>query len=174
MAARSIASHNGPPVKSTHAPNQTTYGPVLDVVAMPGNKMRGQAWVAFKDVQASIQAMRTLQGFDFFGRHMKIQYAKGKSNAIAKLDGTYRMLGTAGNAPTSTDLQQQIFGAPPSSLPAPVKAQQAAPPNGEMETDKKEEESKGIKRGREEESDEEVAMDEDSDAPMEEGSDEDD
>ena len=32
--------------------------------------MRGQAHVAFRDVQASTQAMRALQGFDFFGREM--------------------------------------------------------------------------------------------------------
>lgn len=32
--------------------------------------MRGQAHVAFRDVQASRQAMRALQGFDFFGKEM--------------------------------------------------------------------------------------------------------
>ena len=32
--------------------------------------MRGQAHVAFRDVQASTQAMRALQGFDFFGKEM--------------------------------------------------------------------------------------------------------
>lgn len=47
-----------------------TYGPVLDVVAVRNNKMRGQAHVAFRDVQASTQAMRALQGFDFFGKEM--------------------------------------------------------------------------------------------------------
>lgn len=48
----------------------STYGPVLDVVAIKSNKMRGQAHVAFRDVQASTQAMRALQGFDFFGKEM--------------------------------------------------------------------------------------------------------
>jgi RNA recognition motif-containing protein len=48
----------------------STYGVVLDVVAMKTNKMRGQAHVVFKDVQASTQAMRSLQGFDFFGKEM--------------------------------------------------------------------------------------------------------
>jgi RNA recognition motif-containing protein len=37
---------------------------------MKTNKMRGQAHVVFKDVQASTQAMRSLQGFDFFGKEM--------------------------------------------------------------------------------------------------------
>ena len=48
----------------------STYGPVLDVVALSRGKMRGQAHVAFRDVQASTQAMRALQGFDFFGKEM--------------------------------------------------------------------------------------------------------
>lgn len=47
-----------------------TYGPVLDVVAVRNGKMRGQAHVAFRDVQASTQAMRALQGFDFLGKEM--------------------------------------------------------------------------------------------------------
>jgi U2 small nuclear ribonucleoprotein B'' len=37
---------------------------------MKTEKMRGQAHVVFKDVQASTQAMRALQGFDFFGKEM--------------------------------------------------------------------------------------------------------
>lgn len=107
----------------------------------------------------------------------RIQYAKGKSDTIAKLDGTYRMPGTAGHQTTATQLQQSIFGAPPSSLPAPVPAAATGTTgtveNGKMDVDGAEG-SKGVKRGREEESDEEGApMDEDSDAPMEASSDED-
>ena len=48
----------------------STYGPVLDVVAVKNKKMRGQAHVVFRDIQASTQAMRALQGFDFFGNEM--------------------------------------------------------------------------------------------------------
>jgi hypothetical protein len=32
--------------------------------------MRGQAHVVFRDIQTSTQAMRALQGFDFFGKEM--------------------------------------------------------------------------------------------------------
>ena len=32
--------------------------------------MRGQAHIVFRDVQASTQAMRALQGFDLFGKEM--------------------------------------------------------------------------------------------------------
>ncbi|CAL3964266.1 unnamed protein product, partial [Diplocarpon coronariae] len=48
----------------------STYGPVLDVVALRTAKMRGQAHVVFRDVQTATQAMRALQGFDFFGKQI--------------------------------------------------------------------------------------------------------
>lgn len=43
---------------------------MLDVVALKTAKMRGQAHVVYRDTQASTQAMRALQGFDFFGKEM--------------------------------------------------------------------------------------------------------
>lgn len=48
----------------------STYGTVLDVVVMKTAKMRGQAHVAFRDIQASTQAMRSLQGFGFCGKEL--------------------------------------------------------------------------------------------------------
>src|SRR4051794_30908568 len=47
-----------------------TYGVVLDIVAIRNQKMRGQAHIVFRDVDSSTQAMRALQGFDFFGKQM--------------------------------------------------------------------------------------------------------
>lgn len=71
--------------------------------------------------------------------------------------------------------RQQIFDAPSSSLPKPPDLPPIPPvANGTMDIDKQPEEVKGMKRGRDEESDEEVDMEEDSDAPMEEASDDDD
>lgn len=48
----------------------STYGPVLDIIALKEVKHRGQAHIVFRDVQASTQAMRALQGFEFFGKEM--------------------------------------------------------------------------------------------------------
>lgn len=48
----------------------STYGPVLDVNATRAKGMRGQAHIVFRDIQTSTQAMRALQGFDFFGKEM--------------------------------------------------------------------------------------------------------
>ncbi|KAL4808566.1 hypothetical protein BDV18DRAFT_101752 [Aspergillus unguis] len=143
----------------------STYGTVLDVVAMKTEKMRGQAHVVFKDVQASTQAMRALQGFEFFGKPMKIVYAKGASDVISRLRGTYiAPTAAAGQTTTvSTDLQKSIFSGPPGSAALPSK------PSGEPSGT-----AQGVKRPREDESDEgEAPMDEDSDVPMEASSDED-
>ncbi|KAB8200639.1 hypothetical protein BDV34DRAFT_216984 [Aspergillus parasiticus] len=144
----------------------STYGTVLDVVAMKTKRMRGQAHIVFKDVQASTQAMRALQGFEFFGKQMKIVYAKGTSDVIAKLRGAYNVSTVAAPAGgTSTDLQKSIFSGPPGSTTLPSR------PTGETNGEAT---SQGVKRPREEESDEgEAPMDEESDVPMEDSSDED-
>jgi RNA recognition motif-containing protein len=47
-----------------------TYGVILDVVALKTTKMRGQAHIVFRDLDASTQAMRALQGYTFFGKDM--------------------------------------------------------------------------------------------------------
>lgn len=48
----------------------STYGPVLDVVALKTMKMRGQAHIVYRDVQTATQAMRSLNGFQFLGREL--------------------------------------------------------------------------------------------------------
>ncbi|KAJ9660126.1 hypothetical protein H2201_007033 [Coniosporium apollinis] len=173
----------------------STYGPVLDVVALKTSKMRGQAHVVFRDVQAASQAMRQLQGWDFFGKEMKIAYAKGKSDTIAKLDGTFKIPDLK-TTTTSSEIQQSIFNAPPSAAttttttapttaPAQAQAQaaEAAKPaqkNGQAKAAPAAAPAAadsaaphGVKRGREDESDEEGApMDEeDEDEAMMEESD---
>jgi U2 small nuclear ribonucleoprotein B'' len=108
----------------------------------------------------------------------RIAYAKGKSNKIAKLDGTFAMP-TKTPAPgevAATELQQSIFGGPPGSfalnsasegagLKPPGVASPAAAPSPQ-----------GVKRRREDEgSEDDQPMDEESDgdASMEASSDED-
>ncbi|KAF4962685.1 hypothetical protein FSARC_9246 [Fusarium sarcochroum] len=145
----------------------STYGPVLDVVALKTMKMRGQAHVVFRDVQSATQAMRSLEGQSFLGRDLKIQYAKSKSNFVAKLDGTFKIPTVAGAANVEqTELQQSIFNAPPpGSAPAPggLPAKPTANVDHVMD-DAGTPESRGHKRTRDDEdSDSDVAMEEDSD-----------
>ncbi|KAF2084257.1 hypothetical protein K490DRAFT_49682, partial [Saccharata proteae CBS 121410] len=112
-----------------------SYGPVLDVVALKTDKMRGQAHVVFRDIQCSSQALRALQGHELCHKEMRVAYAKGKSNTVAKLDGTFQIpvMRPLGEAST-TDVQRDIFDGPPTTLPtrAPATTNGAAsPPQGE-------------------------------------------
>ncbi|XP_056265252.1 U2 small nuclear ribonucleoprotein B'' isoform X2 [Pseudoliparis swirei] len=65
------------------------FGQVVDIVASKTMKMRGQAFVVFKELAASTNALRQLQGFPFYNKPMRIQYAKTDSEVIAKVKGTY-------------------------------------------------------------------------------------
>lgn len=53
---------------------------MVDIVALKTIKMRGQAFIAFKDIADSAAAMRSLQRFVFYDRPLHISYAKKKSN----------------------------------------------------------------------------------------------
>ncbi|GIL58537.1 hypothetical protein Vafri_13488 [Volvox africanus] len=66
------------------------FGRIMDVVTMKTYRLRGQAWVVFTDTAAATNALRTMQGFPFFDKPIRITYAKGKSDAVAKVDGTYK------------------------------------------------------------------------------------
>ncbi|KAJ3150051.1 hypothetical protein HDU86_006775 [Geranomyces michiganensis] len=61
----------------------------MDVVALKTEKMRGQAFVVFRDITDATTAMRALQGFPFYSKTMSISYAKSKSNAVKMKEGVY-------------------------------------------------------------------------------------
>jgi len=65
------------------------FGTVLDVLVKKTLKMRGQAFIVFRDIGSATNALRQMQGFPFYDKPMKIQYAKVKSDLIAKLQGTF-------------------------------------------------------------------------------------
>jgi len=46
------------------------FGQILDIVAMKGIKMNGQAFVIFKDIASSTNALRAMQGFPFYDKPM--------------------------------------------------------------------------------------------------------
>lgn len=46
------------------------FGHVVDIVALKTMKMRGQAFVIFKELGSSTNALRQLQGFPFYGKPM--------------------------------------------------------------------------------------------------------
>jgi RNA recognition motif-containing protein len=65
------------------------FGQILDIIALKTLKMRGQAFVVFNDINSATNALRSMQGFPFYNKPMKIQYAKTQSDAIAKRYGTF-------------------------------------------------------------------------------------
>ena len=144
----------------------STYGTILDIVALKTMKMRGQAHVVFRDIQAATQAMRSLDGETFLGRTMKVQYAKSKSDYVAKLDGTFKIPTKSTGAANveQTELQQSIFNAPPAGGAA-ASSTGPKPPADQPMQDAGSPAGRGQKRTRDSdaESDEDVAMDEDSD-----------
>ncbi|CAO2839753.1 unnamed protein product [Amaranthus hypochondriacus] len=65
------------------------FGKILEVLAFKTLKHKGQAWVVFDEVSSATNALRQMQGFPFYDKPMRIQYAKTKSDVIAKADGTF-------------------------------------------------------------------------------------
>ena len=53
--------------------------------------MRGQAFVVFKDINSAMEARRAVNGREFYGKTMKVNFAKEKSDIVAKLDGTFHI-----------------------------------------------------------------------------------
>eukprot|EP00049_Salpingoeca_infusionum_P005448 m.92005 g.92005 ORF g.92005 m.92005 type:complete len:219 (+) comp12972_c0_seq1:202-858(+) len=66
------------------------FGSILDVVALKTSKMRGQAFVVFKNIACATTALRAMQDFLFYGKPIRIAYSKTKSIAAMKEDGSYQ------------------------------------------------------------------------------------
>ncbi|GAA5889710.1 hypothetical protein JCM8208_001107 [Rhodotorula glutinis] len=58
-----------------------SYGKVVDVVYTRAAKVRGTAFVVFRDLASSTAAMRGLDGESFYGKSLRISYAKTTSHA---------------------------------------------------------------------------------------------
>jgi len=66
------------------------FGQILDIVALKTLKMRGQAFVIFKEISSATNALRSMQGFPFYDKPMRINYSKVDSDMIAKMKGTFQ------------------------------------------------------------------------------------
>ncbi len=67
------------------------FGQILDIVALRTLKMRGQAFVVFKEISSATSAIRSMQGFPFYDKPMRIAYSKTDSDVIAKIKGTFQV-----------------------------------------------------------------------------------
>ena len=90
----------------------TQFGQILDIVALKTMKMRGQAFVIFKEISSATNAMRSMQGFPFYDKPMRINYSKTDSDMIAKIKGTFqeRPKKTPGEAKKKSSKKSKVGG----------------------------------------------------------------
>lgn len=65
------------------------FGPIVDIVMRKSYRLRGQAFIIFRDIESATKALRTMQGFPFYDKPLRIQYAKTESDTITKQKGTF-------------------------------------------------------------------------------------
>ena len=61
----------------------------MDIITLRKEGLRGQAWIIFDDTMAATAAVQAENGFDFFGKELKVAYALEVSDRIAKRNGTF-------------------------------------------------------------------------------------
>lgn len=52
--------------------------------------MRGQAFVIFKEVPSAVAAIKSMQGFPFYDKPMRIAFSRTDSDMISKMKGTFQ------------------------------------------------------------------------------------
>ncbi|KAK9831708.1 hypothetical protein WJX74_006742 [Apatococcus lobatus] len=65
------------------------FGRILDIVSLKTYRLRGQAWITFADTNAATIALNSMNGFPFFDKPMKLEFAKTPGDAILKLRGEF-------------------------------------------------------------------------------------
>merc|ERR1711935_92887 len=65
------------------------FGEVLEVIAKKNIKMRGQAFVIFRNLKDAANAKNGLVGTSLYHKELKIRFAKEKSDVVAQLEGTF-------------------------------------------------------------------------------------
>lgn len=64
------------------------YGTIIDIVAKTNLKAKGQAFIVFDEVEGAQKAIDEVQGFELFGKEMQLAFAKTRSDATVKRQGT--------------------------------------------------------------------------------------
>jgi len=65
------------------------FGNILEINLSKTLKMRGQAWIIFDDIGSATKALREMQSFNFYGKPMRVAFARAKSDVVAKIDGSF-------------------------------------------------------------------------------------
>ncbi|RKP26740.1 hypothetical protein SYNPS1DRAFT_9570, partial [Syncephalis pseudoplumigaleata] len=65
------------------------YGALHDVHVKKYVRMRGQAFIVFKELDSAVKALKEVQGFPLYNKPMVIAYAHKRSDAVARLQDDY-------------------------------------------------------------------------------------
>ncbi|KAJ1817817.1 sulfite reductase [NADPH] flavoprotein component, partial [Coemansia sp. RSA 2598] len=110
-----------------------TYGTVLDIRARHSVRMRGQAFIVFKNIEDAERAHSEVQGFMLFGKPMFIEFSRMPSDAtVIDEDGdidAFKKHRVELRDTREKEAQDQLL-APP--VPVPVSMSQALPPGVEI------------------------------------------
>lgn len=60
------------------------YGPILDVIAKSSLKRKGQAFIVFDSEKAALEAVEEMNGFEMYGKVMRVHRAKTHSDETVK------------------------------------------------------------------------------------------
>ncbi|WKY04909.1 hypothetical protein Q1695_005710 [Nippostrongylus brasiliensis] len=58
----------------------TQFGEIVSIMCFKTLRMRGQAHIIFKEISSASNALRAMQGFPFYDKPMRIQYAREDSD----------------------------------------------------------------------------------------------
>lgn len=59
----------------------STYGPIIGV-----QRRLGQAYISYKDITSAVAAQRALDGTEFFGRSLRVGFAKSNSKSVDQFE----------------------------------------------------------------------------------------
>ncbi|GIX61653.1 U1 small nuclear ribonucleoprotein A, putative [Babesia caballi] len=89
------------------------YGKIIDLVALSSFWRKGQAFIVFDTVDAAKKAMSEMQGYMHYGHAMQINFARERSDIVAKADGTFKPRPSGPKKPRAVkereEMQLRIF-----------------------------------------------------------------
>lgn len=60
------------------------YGTILDIVAKTNLRAKGQAFIVFDNAESCTRAIEDVNGFELFGKELKLEYARTRSDAAVR------------------------------------------------------------------------------------------
>lgn len=67
------------------------FGKIIDIICYTKIlRAKGQAFIVFDQVESATKALTEMQNFMFYNKPIRVSFAKSKSDAIAKRDGSFK------------------------------------------------------------------------------------